>query len=141
MVKVRKDIALAGNEVVATYTIEAESPVEAIFGIEFNVAQLSPTAPDAVVTGPEAGKTGALADRLEGRGVRLAISDQWFGLELEFVVPRGADFWTFPIHTVSQSETGVELSYQSTVILPHWKVRLEPGKPWSVTLTHGVKKR
>jgi len=140
-VRVRKDIALAGTEIVATYNLEAEAPVEAIFGVEFNVALLSPNAPEAVVSGPDPKRTGSLGDRVEGRGVRMSISDQWHGLDLEFVAPRGADYWSYPVHTVSQSETGFELSYQSTVILPHWKVRLEPGKPWSVTLTLGVRKR
>jgi hypothetical protein len=140
-VKVRKDVALAGHEVVATYTLEAESPLEAIFGVEFNIASLSPTAPDGVVTGPGTHMTGSLGDRIEGRGVRMSISDRWHGLEVELVVPRGADFWSFPIHSVSQSESGFDLSYQSTVILPHWKLKLEPGKTWSVTLTLGARKR
>ncbi len=140
-VRVRKDIALTGAEVVATYSLEAESPVEAIFGVEFNVAMLSAKSPEAVVTGPEAKRTGSLGDRVEGRGARMSITDQWFGLEVEIVAPRGADFWAFPIHSVSQSESGFDLTYQSTVILPHWKIRLEPGKAWTVTLTHGVRKR
>jgi hypothetical protein len=140
-VRVRKEIALTGQEVTATYTLEAESPVEAIFGVEFNLASLSATAPGGVVTGPEAGKTGSLGERTEGRGTRISVSDQWHGLEVEIVAPRGADFWRFPIHSVSQSESGFELSYQSTVILPHWKIRLEPGKTWSVSLTHGARQR
>ena len=140
-VKVRKDIALTGSELTATYALEAESPVEAVFGVEFNLASLSVSSPGAVVSGPEAGKTGALGDRTEARGTRVSVSDQWYGLEVEIVAPRGADFWMFPIHSVSQSESGFELSYQSTVVLPHWKVRLEPGKVWKVSLTHGARKR
>jgi alpha-amylase len=135
-----KKIVLA-DDITITYGLESEAPVEAIFGVEFNVALLSPTMPDAVVTGPDAKRTGALGDRVDSRGVRMSISDQWYGLDLEFVAPRGADFWMYPVHTVSQSESGFDLTYQSTVILPHWRIKLEPGKPWSVTLTHGVKKR
>ena len=140
-VRVRKDIALAGNEVLVAYNLEAESALDAIFGVEFNLALLSPKKPDAVRTGPGTHETGALGERVDGRGVRIAVSDQWYGLEIEIVAPRGADFWSYPIHSVSQSESGFDLSYQSTVILPHWKVHLEPGKPWSVMLTHGVRKR
>ena len=140
-VRIRKDVALAGDEVVVTYNLEADAPLEAIFAVEFNIALLSPKAPDAVVTGPDARTTGALGDRIDGRGVRLSISDQWHGLEVEIVAPRGAEFWAYPVHSVSQSESGFDLSYQSTAILPHWKVKLAPGKPWSTTLTHGVRKR
>jgi hypothetical protein len=140
-VQVRKDVHLAGHEVLVAYRLEAESPVEAIFGVEFNLAMLSPKAPDAVVTGPGTNTTGALGDRIEGRGVRMSVADHWYALDIELVAPRGADFWSYPVQSVSQSESGFDLSYQSTAIVPHWKVRLEPGKPWSVTLSLGVKKR
>jgi len=140
-VRIRKDIHLAGHEVLVAYSLQAEAPVEAIFGVEFNIAMLSPTAPDAVMSGPETQKTNPLGHRLDSHGVRLAISDQWYGLDVEIVAPRGADFWAYPIYSVSQSESGFDLSYQSTVILPHWSIKLAPGKTWSVTLTHGVRKR
>jgi len=141
VVTAAKQIVLSGNEIVATYTLVAEAPVEAIFAVEFNVALLSPTAPDATVTGPDPKRTGSLSDQIEGHGQRLSIRDQWYGLEVEFIAPRGADFWTYPVRTVSQSESGFDLTYQSTAILPHWKIKLEPGKPWTTAITHRIQKR
>lgn len=132
-----KQVAL-GDDIVATYTLLADAPVEAVFAVEFNVALISP---ESIVTGPGSDRKGALADLHEGRGERLLIQDPWFGLNVEFLASTGTDFWTYPVHTVSQSESGFDLTYQSTAILPHWKLKLEPGKPWTTSITHRIQKR
>ena len=38
----------------------------------------------------------------------------------------------FPIATVSQSEGGFERSYQSSVVVMLWDIRLAPGEHWNV---------
>jgi hypothetical protein len=47
---------------------------------------------------------------------------------------RPTGFWTFPVATVSQSESGIELVHQSVAVLPHWLVRGDSEGRWSVTL-------
>jgi alpha-amylase len=131
-------MVVLGEDIKATYFIEAEAPVDAIFGVEFNVALLNP---DAAVSGPEPGRRGKLSDRHEGAGERVSIRDEWYGLDLEISATPTPKFWTYPVHTVSQSESGFDLTYQSTAILPHWKIHLEPGKHWTATITHRIQKR
>jgi alpha-amylase len=121
-----------------TYVLAADAPVEAEFGVEFNVAMLDPK---AAVTGPEGGRRGALADLHEGRGERLSIRDEWYGLELDFSSEPAAAYWLYPVHTVSQSESGFDLTYQCTAIVPHWRVRLEPGTSWTATVILRIRKR
>ena len=47
---------------------------------------------------------------------------------------RPTGFWTFPIGTVSQSESGIELVHQSVVVQPHWIVRGDKQGRWSVVM-------
>ena len=42
--------------------------------------------------------------------------------------------WRFPIETVSQSESGFEKEYQSSVLIPHWRFGLKEGGEWSVKI-------
>ena len=43
-----------------------------------------------------------------------------------------ADWWQFPIETVSLSEAGFERTYQGTTFLAHWPLELEPGAVWKM---------
>ena len=46
---------------------------------------------------------------------------------------------TYPVQTVSLSERGFELTYQSTVVLPTWDLALKPGQTWNAVVTQRVK--
>ncbi|MEK6538169.1 MAG: alpha-amylase/4-alpha-glucanotransferase domain-containing protein [Nitrospirota bacterium] len=38
------------------------------------------------------------------------------------------------METVSQSESGFEKEYQSSVLIPHWRFGLKEGGEWSVKI-------
>ncbi len=65
---------------------------------------------------------------------RLDLVDQWLGLGAQLTTNRPTGFWTFPIGTVSQSESGIELVHQSVVVMPHWLIRADSEGRWSVTM-------
>ena len=44
------------------------------------------------------------------------------GLDVRLTFDRPADVFTFPVETVSQSEAGFERVYQSSVVLPVWRL-------------------
>jgi alpha-amylase len=46
--------------------------------------------------------------------------------------------WTYPIATVSQSESGFELVHQSVVVHPHWQIEAGRDGRWSVTMTLAI---
>lgn len=48
-----------------------------------------------------------------------------FSVETKFKNP--TRLWRFPIFTVSGSEAGLEKVYQSSVIMPNWKINLKPN--------------
>lgn len=41
-----------------------------------------------------------------------------------------AEWWQFPLETVSLSEAGFERNYQGTTLMAHWPLELEPGAAW-----------
>lgn len=49
--------------------------------------------------------------------------------------------WRFPIETVSQSEAGLERTYQSSVVVPNWRLKLEPNERFSAEILLKVSER
>ena len=119
------------------------APVTVRFGVEFNIGMLAGNAHDRYyeIDGRRPADP-RLASRGEDRAVSaLRMTDEWLGVEaaLEFGTP--ATLWRFPIETVSLSEAGFERLYQSSVLLPHWNVRLEEHGEFAVTIRHRLGRR
>jgi alpha-amylase len=131
------ELDAAANELVARYTLEltGRSAADLLFAVELNVALLSDDGGQRYVHAGNRKPIGSIGDRLDLPGRRqLYIVDAWQGFEMAVTCSPAADFWTYPVRTVSQSEASWELHYQSTVILPRWRLRLEPGRPWQARL-------
>ncbi|MFH1006585.1 MAG: alpha-amylase/4-alpha-glucanotransferase domain-containing protein [Candidatus Latescibacterota bacterium] len=130
------DLKAGQRKIVVQYALHHEGAQEAIlcFGVEFGLSLLAGDAPDRYYHSPDAdfadprlGSTGA------SPGVSsIALADEWSGIEVRVSFDRKAELWRFPIETVSRSEDGFELSYQSSVIFPHWIVPLSPKEDWRV---------
>jgi 4-alpha-glucanotransferase len=45
-----------------------------------------------------------------------------------------ADWWQFPLETISLSEAGFERNYQGTTLMAHWPLELEAGAAWKCKL-------
>ncbi len=56
-----------------------------------------------------------------------------FNITLKFTPE--ATVWRFPIETVSQSEAGMEITYQSSAVVPNWKLKLEPNQTFSAQIS------
>jgi len=124
------------------YTVknqEAE-PIELWFGIEFNYSLLAGHAPDRyyhfeniTLDDPDLASTGAVSN------VRKAgLKDEWMGIDIQMIFDKPADIWRFPIETISQSEGGFERVYQSSVLLPHWKVNIPAGGEWEIKIMQEI---
>jgi alpha-amylase len=102
-------------------------PREVWFGVEFQAGLMAGDAHDRYYDIP--GRV--LADRrLRSSGeerevTEVRLVDEWLGLETVFRFDRPATMWRCPIETVSLSEAGFERLYQSSTVLPHWRVRLD----------------
>ncbi|MDD5073544.1 MAG: DUF1926 domain-containing protein [Candidatus Omnitrophica bacterium] len=94
------------------------------FGVEFNYS----------LKDPHLNKAG------EAHGLtNINVNDQWYGVKIDFEISKAADLWYFPVETVSDSEQGLERTYQELSVLFHWKFKLAPGAAWGVKITKNIK--
>lgn len=119
----------------------ARKTVPLWFGTEFNWTLLAGRADDRYVTidGERPATGSELAGRSQHDGVRrMSLRDDWEGLAVEMSWNPPSGLWRFPIETVSQSEGGFEKVYQSTAVLPHWRLDIEPGGQRDFVIEVGV---
>jgi hypothetical protein len=74
-----------------------------------------------------------LAASLAPQGIDFVVVDEWLGVKTVFRFSVPAVLWRFPVETVSLSESGFERLYQSSVVFPHWRMRLEQAVHLQVT--------
>ena len=60
------------------------------------------------------------------KSVKIINEYDKFSVDTKFKRP--TRLWRFPVFTVSGSEAGLEKVYQSSVLIPNWKIELEPNK-------------
>jgi alpha-amylase len=129
--------ASAGSQTLEiAYLIEGLPPgAELHFAIEFNFAGMPDKAENRYFYDAQRQPLGELGTKLDLRETSdLGLVDQWLGIDVRIAANRPTGFWAFPVATVSQSESGIELVHQSVAVLPHWLVRADAEGRWSVTL-------
>lgn len=117
------------------------TPVSACFGVEFCVNLLTGNAHDRYLYSEDtAYGPHRLGTPGEVSGLnRLALRDDWMGLEFGLDFGQAARVFHFPIDTVSQSEAGQERVHQGCVVIPTWNMALNPGEIWRQTLSIDVR--
>lgn len=94
--------------------------LKALFGSEFNFS----------LKDPHFNQVGSVA------GVkRIDINDQWFGTRIDLTFDKPAGLFYFPVETVSESESGIERTYQELSFLFNWGLELSPGSTWRVNFS------
>lgn len=106
------------------------------FGVEFNLAFLSGSDDERYYQIP--GRE--LQDRkLGSRGAEEAVAellliDRRRNIGMALSWSRPALLWRTPVETISSSEAGLECSYQQSLLLPRWQIRLGSGESEQITL-------
>ena len=133
-VGVTKNLTVSGNEgsIFVEYIVENKSgaALDLWFASEMNFALLAGNAPDRYYYFDQKFSGG---NNLASRGIvngvkRMGLKDEWMGLDIQIDFDEKTDVWRFPIETISQSEGGFERVYQSSVILPNWKFKLDKNQ-------------
>jgi hypothetical protein len=140
-VRLRKEISLAkaSPEFMVKYGITNLSTEElnTSFGSEFNFSFLAGNAPDRYYHMP--GHTldkRNLASIGEINNVStVSLVDEWLKLKLSLVFTQPAILWRAPVETVSQSEGGFERVYQSSLVMPIWRISLQPRSSWETGIS------
>ena len=140
---IRKEIELtAGSpELEVVYTIERLPEGTSLdFAVEINLAAMAGHADDRYYSNSDGQRLGMLDSRLElAQESGLSLTDEWLDLSATLTWSKPADVWAFPIETVSQSEGGFEGVYQSSAVVPRWRVEPDGSGVWSVRIRFGVR--
>jgi len=139
-IRVRKEIVLrkSSSEFSVKYEIANQSAEElnTSFGSEFNFSLLAGNAHDRYyeIPGHTLEKRN-LASLGETNNVKqVSLVDEWLKLRLSLSFSLPAILWRAPVETVSQSEAGFERVYQSSMVMPIWRISLPPGRTWEVEI-------
>ena len=105
------------------------------FGIEFNFAGLAAGADDRYFYDSDGQKLGQLQTvQSLVDATRIGVVDEWLGLDASLEASQSCGIWTYPIESISQSESGFELCHQSSVVIPHWEFVVPESGSWEVEL-------
>lgn len=128
-------IRCGSEDIAVAYRLESKGDrkLESRFGVEFGFALQAGNTPDRYYRFPGDNSRLLLGENGSRSGIRwVSLVEEWIGLEVRVEFDRPFELWFFPIETVSSSEAGFERTYQSSVVMPHWKVDLPPGGAWAV---------
>lgn len=142
-VKKSYQLSIEGSDLLVEYRItnESDQPTTVCFGTELNLSLLAGNDPSRylVIDG------GAEHHPMESEGVTDAffeamMVDEWSKFRLVVGAAGGkARLLRHPIETVSQSESGLERTYQGTCLLPVWRLELKPKETETLNLRLGIK--
>lgn len=110
-------------------------PMELSFGVEFNFSMLAGRSADVTLSFRGENESSMMATsgtKAKADGIKIRNSLEKFSLILD-TEKEPAICW-FPIETISQSEKGFDLTYQSTVIMPKWGIALPASGKWKTRI-------
>ncbi|OGL38871.1 MAG: hypothetical protein A2043_08990 [Candidatus Schekmanbacteria bacterium GWA2_38_9] len=141
-VKVIKNINISINTKRITFTYKvinnSDSVLDTVFGTEFNFGLLGGNSPlhffEIDTEGTPARFNLASSGEIDKIN-SFRIINQWDKFFLAFQFTNSPKFWRFPIETVSNSESGFERIYQSSVLIFSWQISLNKGKAWETAFS------
>lgn len=132
-VEKRVEIRTGSHQLPVRYSITntSKQSISARFGVEFCFGLLAGHSEDAFYRAAEIGKAERWLDsRGETETDRIALVNEFLGIEIALGLRSSARIWRVPIETISLSEAGFERVYQASSIIPLWDIHLEPGESW-----------
>ncbi len=118
-ISVSKNVSVIDNGIIVDYKVEGDSAGSS-FAVEFNFSMPSADNRDSkiIIDGKVAG---SFKDKIQREGKELILDDVIFNTGIRLITEQDAVFNIFPVYTVSQSESGIDLTYQETCIFMFFK--------------------
>ncbi|MFQ6606475.1 MAG: alpha-amylase/4-alpha-glucanotransferase domain-containing protein [Fidelibacterota bacterium] len=136
-VTVQKKLLLTsrGLRIEIAISNEGNTRFQGVYGCELNFSLLGGHTPDRYYEIDGHVPARKYLDAIgHAKGVRrVALVDAWDGFRVTVDFPHSTDVWRFPVETVSKSEAGFEKVYQSSVVMPHWLLILQPHESQQLT--------
>ena len=138
-IKLQKTITMLPNSSVlriAYHLSDMPRGYQLHFATELNFAGLPGGVDDRYFFDTEGNRLGHLGSTLNLKHRKyIGLSDEWLGIDVSLAMLSPADFYAFPVETVSQSEGGFELVQQSVALQPHWIITPDKNGCWSTEMT------
>lgn len=125
-------------------TYKLENPGNEIlnlwFGIEFNFTLLAGNSKDRYYAIPDKDiDNQPMNAKKEIKDVKgLEIIDAYDKFKVKMDWPKADLLWRFPVETVSNSEGGLERTYQGSCIMPSWRFKLDIKEVKELSLVLGI---
>jgi len=111
-----------------------QQEISARFGVEFCFGLLAGHSDDAFYRAEGIGKENRWLDSSgEIETERIALVNEYLGLEIALGLRTPSRLWRMPVETISLSEAGFERVYQASCIVPLWDIALKPGEKWQTS--------
>jgi 4-alpha-glucanotransferase len=142
--RVTKRLVLAGGRLDPSLALEVEventgdAPIAARIAVEWTTTMLGGGANPAAWWEVDGERTPHDGDGSAEALTALAQGNDDIGIAIETNVSPAADAWWASVETISNSEGGVERSYQGSGLLLSWPVALAPGERWSASVANAV---
>jgi alpha-amylase len=139
-VRLRKTLLVRAShpEVVVKYEIANvdREELNTIFGSELNLSLLAGNAHDRYydIPGHVLDKRNLASTGETNNVSRVSLVDEWQKLTVTLELSQPAVLWRAPVETVSQSEAGFERVYQSSMVMPLWRLSLPPDRTWEAEI-------
>jgi len=106
-----------------------DSPADLLFGPEFNLTMPDADSDRYSLVFDDGSRPRHLGDTVQCEETgRILVRDDLGELSFEMTFSEKCRLWHFPVKTVSRSEKGYELIYQSSVLFPHLRIKLGGGE-------------
>ena len=141
-VQVRKTIGLEADSGILDvhYVIEGlPIGVPLQFAVEINLAAMAGHADDRYYADQDGHRLGMLDSHLDRDNADgVSLTDEWLDLAVGLRWSKPAALWCLPIETVSQSEGGFEGVYQSSAVVPRWRIEADESRRWEVRIRWSI---
>ncbi len=135
-VEKRLTIHAGTHQLPMTYSMTntSQQSISARFGVEFCFGLLGGHSRDAFyrADGIEDGNRW-LDSRGEIKADRIALVNEFLGIEIALRLSAPTRVWRMPIETISLSEAGFERVYQASCLVLWWQMQLKPGERWQTS--------
>ena len=110
----------------------SDTPLSVIFGSELNFSFLSKEVDSLKLFRREGGEKVLLSpEKTELAAVtELLFEDVANDVRISFSTLEPGSIWSLPVETTSRGSSGLVTAYQSSCIVPRWKIDLEPRGAW-----------
>jgi len=125
------------SEVEIAYLIEGLPQDRTMhFGVEFNFAGLPDNQDDRFFSNANGEKLGQMQTVMNCENTnQINLTDLWMGVEIGLSFDQTGHIYTYPVQSVSQSESGFEAVHQAVCVQPHWYIRGDEQGRWSTKMT------